>query len=421
MRRRFLGPAAAAGALLAALALAVGMACTAALQPEPSVSLRGELLHEDISRAMALLRQHDPRRAAPGRVRTALLTERDLEVLVGHAAQRWLRASSRVELARGTGTLQLSLHVPANPFGRWLNVELQLQETGGLPAIAAAHLGRLPVPAWLAERLALALARRAGLESELQLAAQVVRQVKFMPGQASMVYAWQGDSPARVMAALVPAADLARLRAYTERLAALSDAQKPAWDAPLVNLLGPMFELARTRTAAGGNAAAENRAALAVLTLFVNGVGVDRVLPAAKAWPQPRRLRLLLQGRNDFPQHLLVSATLAAEGTGPLSQAIGLYKEVTDSRGGSGFSFTDMAANRAGIRLGELAVQDPLRLQAALAKGVQDGDLVPDTSDLPEFMPEPEFVRRFGGVGSPAYNTLLADIDRRIQALPLLR
>ncbi len=411
----------AAAGLLALLLVVLLLATTAALQTEPSVTARGEVVHEDIARAMALLRQHDPRRAAPGRVRSALLLDRDLEVLLGHASQRWLRASSRVELARGTATLHLSLHLPANPFGRWLNVELQLQETGGLPTIAAAHLGRLPLPAWLAERAALAAARQAGLQAELQLAAQVVRQVRFMPGQLNVVYAWQGDSPARVMAALLPAADLARLRAYTERLALLSDAQKPAWDAPLAALMGPMFELARTRTAAGGDAAAENRAALAVLTLFVNGMGVDGVVPAAKAWPKPRRLRLLLAGRNDFPQHFLVSATLAAEGTGPLSQAIGLYKEVTDSRGGSGFSFTDMAANRAGTRFGELAVQDPLRLQSALARGVQDSDLVPNVSDLPEFMPEPEFVRRFGGVGSPRYDALLSDIDKRIQTLPLLR
>ena len=32
--------------------------------------------------------------------------------------------------------------------------------------------------------------------------------------------------------------------------------------------------------------------------------------------------------------------------------AIGVYKEVRDSRGGSGFSFNDMAANRAGTRFG---------------------------------------------------------------------
>jgi hypothetical protein len=417
MKRLFTALAALSGLLLVLLVLAA----SAALQAEPSVSVHDEIQHQDIARAMALLRQHDPRRATPGVLRTAQLQERDLEVLLGHVARRWLQASSRVDLARGSATLHLSLHVPANPFGRWLNVELQLQQTGGLPVIAAAHLGRLPLPAWVAERAAVELARRAGLQAEMQLAAQVVRQVRFMPEQVQVAYAWQGDSSARVMAALLPAADLERLRVYTERLATLSEAGKPAWDAPLVRLLGPMFELARSRSAAGGDAAAENRAALTVLTLFANGMGVGHVLPAAKSWPKPRHLNLQLAGRSDFPQHFLVSATLAAEGTGPLSQAIGLYKEVTDSRSGSGFSFTDMAANRAGTRFGELAVQDPLRLQAALARGVQDADLVPATSDLPEFMPEPEFVRRFGGVGSATYNGLLADIDRRIQALPLLR
>jgi hypothetical protein len=116
------------------------------LQAEPSVSVHDEIQHQDIARAMALLRQHDPRRATPGVLRTALLQERDLEVLLGHVARRWLQASSRVDLQRGSATLHLSLHVPANPFGRWLNVELQLQQTGGLPVIAAAHLGRLPLP-----------------------------------------------------------------------------------------------------------------------------------------------------------------------------------------------------------------------------------------------------------------------------------
>jgi hypothetical protein len=52
---------------------------------------------------------------------------------------------------------------------------------------------------------------------------------------------------------------------------------------------------------------------------------------------------------------------------------------------------------------------------------VKDADLLPRVDDLPEFMAEPEFVRRFGGVGAPAYNALLADIDRRIAALALLR
>jgi len=46
---------------------------------------------------------------------------------------------------------------------------------------------------------------------------------------------------------------------------------------------------------------------------------------------------------------------------------------------------------------------------------------VPLVQDLPEYMPEAEFLRRFGGVGAPAYNQLLSEIDRRIAAQNLLR
>jgi hypothetical protein len=116
---------------------------------------------------------------------------------------------------------------------------------------------------------------------------------------------------------------------------------------------------------------------------------------------------------------------LAADTTSPLSRAVGIYKEVADSRGGSGFSFNDIAADRAGTRLGELALARPRELQARLAAtqpaGIEDAALMPPWHDLPEFLPEAEFLRRYGGVGAPPYNRLLAEIDRRITALPLLR
>jgi hypothetical protein len=46
---------------------------------------------------------------------------------------------------------------------------------------------------------------------------------------------------------------------------------------------------------------------------------------------------------------------------------------------------------------------------------------MPATRDLPEFMPEAEFKRRFGGIDAPAYKKMVAEIDRRIAALPLYR
>jgi hypothetical protein len=410
------------GALL--LLLLLGLALSAALQSEPRVMQTSELSANDVARAMTLLRTHDPRRAYPGVVSTAQVAPRDVEVLISHGTRRWLSAASQFELQRGSAQLVVSLRAPAGPvsrlFGNWLNVELLALETGGLPVLDSVRVGSLRVPTWLAERLALRLALRAGLSAELDLLAEVVRRVRFRPEHMLITYAWQRDSAGRLFAGLVPAEELARLRPYAERLTQFTQSQNH-WLLPMVELVPPLFELAQTRTRAGGDAALENRAALTVLTLFANGRHVGSVVPLARTWPRPRPIRLTLSGRPDFPLHFLVSAALASETTGVLSQAIGLYKEITDAKSGSGFSFNDMAANRAGTRFGERLLREPQLMQQRLAAGVAETDLIPPVADLPEFLPEAEFMRRFGGVGAPAYNALMADIENRVAALPLLQ
>lgn len=46
---------------------------------------------------------------------------------------------------------------------------------------------------------------------------------------------------------------------------------------------------------------------------------------------------------------------------------------------------------------------------------------MPAWVDLPQFMPEAEFVRRYGGVGAPRYQAMMAEIERRVGALRLFR
>lgn len=405
------------------LLLAALVALTAALQREPAVALPAQPDQTDVARALNLLRTHDPRRAHPGVLRAVQVKQREIDLLLNHAASRWYEAATRVSIERGVAVVNASVHLPAHPLaflGRWLNVQLRLVETGGLPAVQSWQVGSLPLPAWLAERLLLHGAARVGLRRELDLAAEVVRRVSFAPQQLGVVYAWQADSTDRVLKALLPAADQQRLRAYNGLLVELAGSTAPEWTSSLAPLLGPLFKLAQQRSLAG-DAVAENRAVLVVLALFASGRQLGSLVPAARSWPRPRPLRLTLAGRDDFPLHFLVSAAVAAEGTGPLSKAIGVYKEVVDSRSGSGFSFNDMAANRAGTRFGELAVAHPQQLQALMAGGVQEADFMPAVGDLPEFMPEADFKRRFGGVGQPAYAAMMAEIERRVAALPVTR
>jgi uncharacterized protein YfiM (DUF2279 family) len=182
-----------------------------------------------------------------------------------------------------------------------------------------------------------------------------------------------------------------------------------------------VFELARQRSAAGADAAQENRTAILALAFAPFPQELVKVLPAARRWRLPPSWHLALAGRQDFPLHFLISAALAAEAGGPFADAVGVFKEVLDARGVSGFSFNDLAADRAGTRLGLLALRAPERLQATLAAGVTDADLLPDVSDVPESLTAAQFTERYGAIGSPAYQRLLADIEKRLDGLALYR
>ena len=379
----------------------------------------------DVQHALAVVRNHDPRRAAPGQVTAVALNERDLALLMNHGAHRAFGGRAEVRLTAGAATLHASQPLPVlRSIGLWLNVEAGLRQTGGLPVLAWLRVGRLPLPTALAEPLLKRGLAHWGVGDELLDLRTVIDSVAFGQDNLTVVYRWQADTTSRLLSALTPGAERERLRAYSDRLVLLVDAHIAAVGErplPLPQLLGPIFELARERSASGGDAAHENRAAILTLALYTTGRGVVTLVPAAHAWPRPTHLLVTLGGRDDFPMHFMISAALAMEGTNPLVNAIGLAKEVADSRHGSGFSFNDLAANKAGLRFGRMALEQPGALQQRVAAGVPEASLMPKVDDLPEFLDQAQFVARFGGVGAPPYQRLLADIERRVGGLTLYR
>jgi hypothetical protein len=414
----------AAAALLAVLLLTALLGAAAlALQRTPLVAERTAVSAPDIARAMQLLRRHDPRRLPHGTARSVVLASSDIEMLLNHGARRWW-ADTAVRLTVRPGSARLQASTPARrlPFEAWINLELTLRESDGLPTVTGGRIGRLPLPGWLAQTVA----RRAGLSLGVDIEApwtrEIVHRVALHRDAVTFGYTWQADTRERLLASLLPASEQWRLKAYSDRLAELAAAAPADASVGLLELLQPMFALARQRSGdAVADAATENRAALVVLGLHVSGRRLSSIVPAAEGWARPRWLRITLHGRDDFPQHFVLSALLAAEGSSPLADAVGVYKEAADARGGSGFSFNDIAADRAGMRFGERAVQEPSQLQAALAGPLREVDLLPDVSDLPEFMPDAEFRQRYGGIGEPAFLRVLADIDARLAATPWWR
>lgn len=400
-------------ALLAALLLAV--------DASPRVEHMAGVSPADIERALGLLRAHDPRRQRAGVMRVVVAEQRDINLLLQHASARFPGLLSAVNLDGQDAVLLASLPIGSGSLRRWLNLEATLSPGNGPPDVTRLRLGSLPLPSALALPVAAWALERRGLNVDRRLVGDVVKRVEIRDGRIVVFYAWREDTLNRILASVVPLPDQERLRAYWERLVQVTLSEDLNLIVPLDRLLPPMFALARERSAAGGDEVSENRAALLTLTFYANRRGLSVIVPAARNWPRPRGLFVTLQGRPDLPLHFLISATIAAQSGTPLADAVGVYKEVADTRDGSGFSFNDLAADRAGTRLGELAVKAPRRLQELLAGGVDEVHLLPDVTDLPEFLSAAEFKERFGAVGSPSYQRLLADIESRLDQSPVLR
>ena len=424
------GLALAAGSLLGLLVL-----LTAGVQDKPAVPLAAAVSGQDITRAMQLLQRHDPRGKLPGITRQIELGDRDLTLLALYAGRRLGEPRVTVKLHPAWAQVQASLALPAGWPGGWLNVELRLAEQRGLPAIDSLRIGHLQVPAWLARESLAPMLAALKLQPQGELVRRLVSQVHFRPGQLGVAYAWPDDLQRTLSSGLLPAAEQARVAVYSDLLrqvaadlgappalaAGMARPKAKAASAPrelsMAQLLPPVFALARQRSADSAAAVLENRAALTALALLVNTLpqAPRRAVPGTDAG-----YNVTLLGRQDTPLHFLISAALSAEGGAALADAVGLYKELSDSMGGSGFSFNDLAADRAGTRLGRLAVRDPLAFQARLAAGVQEDDLMPMVADLPESMTQHEFLRRYGGVGGAAYQQMLQDIEARLDRLALL-
>jgi len=407
--------------LFAALPFVALAAIALCLEDHPLVADAAQLTPQDIDRAKRIVRAQDPRKAGRDGLHNVSIDERDLGLALNYLAERFGPGAVRIVLRPGTALLQASVELPRNPIGRYVNIDAALRESEAAPRVERLRIGRLPVPGVVADYLFREALRRLTATERGQLAAAVVKSVRFADGKASFTVEWSDEVAAMARAVLVAPADQVRLRAYQERLADAVD--KAPRTISLAALLPPLFQLALDRGATG-DPVRENRAAIAVLALYVTGTPLSRIAPAATPGRRPAPRTVTLAGRDDFPKHFLVSATLAAEAGSPLADAIGVYKEVEDSRRGSGFSFQDIGADRAGTRFGEAASDSPERARhvaRALASGVEESDFMPDVADLPEFMPEAEFRRRYGGIDGPAYRKLIATIDERVAARPLLR
>jgi len=408
--------------LVFTVSLATAWALYLAIDLEPTLRRAAEITPSNIKRAKQVLDRNDLRRLQTGTRQSVTLSQQDLDLAANYLAHFYANGSARLTLKNDKAEVTASLRPPQLPVIFYFNVSAVLTEGSPLPQFEQLRVGRLSIPGFMADWLMARVMSQLLGKDALDAAVQMIKQVDLRNGRLAVAYEWPSNLRYKLPGAILSPDDQERLRVYQERLALIGNAAK-ARNISLTELLVALFELAEIRSAQG-DAVAENRAALLVLAFYVDGKPLGTILPAANEWPRAKEQTVTLNGRDDFAKHFIVSAALAANAGSPLADAVGVYKEIDDSRRGSGFSFNDIAADRAGVRFGEQAAANDktaMKLQQRLSAGTGEKDIMPATKDLPEFIPEAEFKKRYGGVGAPAYKQMMADIERRIAALALYR
>jgi hypothetical protein len=189
-------------------------------------------------------------------------------------------------------------------------------------------------------------------------------------------------------------------------------------------------QAARTATGLSDDVAA--RAFLVALGVALDDSDLLAKIPGAGGlyrgveMPDERLIRLsvigepALRGRRDLAQHFFVSCYLAATMGAEAANAAGVAKELVDANTTSGFSFADLAADRAGVRFAEgvMARRFPLRL---LGQAFSVSAFMPELKDLPEGLSATDVASQFGSPDDPRFQKRLFEIDQRIQSLPAYR
>jgi len=135
--------------------------------------------------------------------------------------------------------------------------------------------------------------------------------------------------------------------------------------------------------------------------------------------------RITVRGRNDLTRHFWVSAALAILSDQSRSMDVGIAKELMDATpGGSGFSFVDLTADRAGALFAGAATKNPQSaddFQAKIKQGFAIPDFFPEIDGLPQGIDGDDFRNEYGGLGGTETRKIVAEIQSRLAKCSLLK
>lgn len=398
------------------------LSASATLDPKMAVQARGL-----VARLRTAMREPAPEGATVG----VYATQTELDSAIATAARmvRPLRGSTSI--GPEEMTIAISGQVPGLPDLGWINLSAEVAPSNTGLDVRHLQLGRMSLPPAMTVavlRGVLDLATSGDLGS---LLLNSVSGVQMEPGRVEVVLRVGTADGAPVFdkltAGLRGLAGMGDMDQTAAHFAAMAEAARtgvlPDKGSSLPWIRFALAQVAEAEHSSRSDQRADLRASLLALAAHCGDRSVIETMTGklSEVTGDSACSGTTLDGRVDLRKHFTLSAALAVASGSAMSFGVGEVKELLDAgkKKGSGFSFDDIAMDRAGIRFAETSMATPPdELPALIALMKSESDIVPAVDDLPSLMSEATFLTRFGGVDTPAYDAQIAQIDARIDALP---
>ena len=414
-------------------ALAVVLLVAATLSLKPTVPHAGPLDDSDVRRIEQLIADNSPAQLDTRGVRDLSLSADELTLLSAFMfaqVPQLQEFAMEFELDDSQGQAWLSIPASLGPLTLYLNLHADFIQDAGRARLQRVRAGQIPVPGkvlrWVENFAGRRVESAGASHQELAELRHQLSDTSLSDSMLHMRVSWEPELLAQLRSQaqqifLTPE-DRERILAYYATLANLTrERSGERRSVSLQALLPPLFAVAQQRSE-GSSAIAENRSLLQVLSIYVNNLQLDQLLSPMPEVNPPLPLRVTLHQRQDLTRHFVTSAAISASAGAGIAEVLANSKEVYDARHRTGFSFSDMTANVAGLVLGETITQDEptaRRMQALLKLADAESVYIPQPSTANDGLSEADFNEIFEDRNSAQYQQRIEEIQARVRALPL--
>ncbi len=364
------------------------------------------------------------------------LTENDINGIIAMTMRGFKGLKGRINVTPMGIKGAFTLPTPNNPFGEYINFTGTIIPSSSGLYVDTVSIGHLPLPSqlgvFITETILNAFLGGEATGSKLIATIDSIRVsgstliVSYRAIPALKQAIEQTKSKMRNMRNdLALTAKPSDVKVYYQNICRLHSKIGDLGSVPLGYYLSDTFLFAAQRTQLSQQAQTENKAAILALAIFLGTAQFDSFIGAIDEPTfqrcQPKNNRITLARRDDLRLHFIFSAAIKIISDSNISFAIGEFKELLDSgKGGTGFSFTDLAADRSGIRFSEFALSETgaIKLQQMAAELTHESVFFPSLTNLPDGISQ-KIMKQRNGLNGEFYQKHLALINQRINELPL--